>query len=109
MYKNIKKAIIALAAVLMMVSGGVIVESAELVEAHGYVEITPFVSGCWHEVTASGGISVFTNATGNVSSGRLAHGALFWLNHPASVVNGRFRISTGRYVNQNGTRVASCG
>jgi len=75
MYKNIKKAIIALAAVLMMISGATIVESAELNQAGGYVEIVPFVSSCAWRVNV-GTATAFTSSTNNTSAGAFHSGTI---------------------------------
>ena len=113
MYKNIKKAIIALAAVMMLVSGATIVESAELAEAQGYVEIVPFVSGCFFRVTQSTGVSVFQAPTGNAlttnGSNHLAPGTQVWATFPNGSNAPRVRIGAGRYINQTGIGMVSCG
>jgi len=110
MFKRFKRAIIAFAALMMMVSGITIVEAAELRQGERIeqidetMEIVPFVSGCFYQVTLSGGVNVFSSSTGNQIVGSLARGTQVW----GTPSGNRIRIGTNRYINQHGIGIVSC-
>ena len=110
MKQKIKKVVIAAAAVMMLVSGATIVESAELsqADAQGYVEIMPFVSGCFFVVTRAGGVDVFAGEHSPHVIDRLPLGHVTW-GTPVGGNNGRIRIGVGRYILHTGVTVSSCG